>query len=122
MKNDETLYDRLAVGDRIREKRVLLGLTQDELSERINRVPKYCADIERGSCGMSIETMISFSRTLDMPLDYLMFGRASDEMKQAQHDETRSIMLLLERCSAQNRHYALELLKLFLAACEQEKG
>ena len=30
-------YDRLAAGDRIRLKRTLLGLTQDEMAERINR-------------------------------------------------------------------------------------
>lgn len=59
-------YDRLAAGDRIRLKRTLLGLTQDEMAERINRAPKYYADIERGSCGMSIETLMALSSSLNM--------------------------------------------------------
>ena len=30
-------YDRLAAGDRIRQKRNLLGFTQDEMAEKIDR-------------------------------------------------------------------------------------
>ena len=30
-------YDRIAVGERIRHKRIQLGLSQDELAVRINR-------------------------------------------------------------------------------------
>lgn len=45
-------YDRLAAGDRIRQKRNLLGFTQDEMAEKIDRAAKYYADIERGSCGI----------------------------------------------------------------------
>ena len=47
-------YNRLAAGERLRLKRTLLGMTQEEMAERIDRVPKYYADIERGSCGMSV--------------------------------------------------------------------
>lgn len=43
-------YDRIAVGERIRHKRIQLGLSQDELAVRINRATKYCSDIERGMC------------------------------------------------------------------------
>ena len=67
-------YDRLAAGDRIRLKRTLLGLTQEEMAEKINRATKYYADIERGSCGMSIETLMSLSTSLDMSLDYIIYG------------------------------------------------
>ena len=55
----DTAYNRLAAGDRLRLKRTLLGWSQDEMAEKINRATKYYADIERGNCGMSIETLIS---------------------------------------------------------------
>lgn len=48
-------YDKIAVGERIRRKRIQLGLSQDELAVRINRATKYCSDIERGMCGMSLK-------------------------------------------------------------------
>lgn len=110
-------YDRLAVGERIRQKRLLLGLSQDELSELIDRVPKYCADIERGSCGMSIETMIALSKAMDMPLDYLMFGKIAEEDEKTQHDEVLMILNQLNDCPDEMRDYAVQLLRLFLAAC-----
>ena len=50
-------YDSTAVGERIRRRRTELGLTQAQLAEKINRAVKYCADIERGTCGMSIDTL-----------------------------------------------------------------
>lgn len=76
-------YDRLAAGDRIRLKRTLLGLTQDEMAERINRAPKYYADIERGSCGMSIETLMALSSSLNMSLDYIIYGKIFQKMKKS---------------------------------------
>lgn len=66
MNRKREAYDRLAVGDRIRKKRVQLGFSQDEVAERIDRAPKYCSDIERGTCGMSTETMLAISECLDM--------------------------------------------------------
>ena len=32
-------YNRLAAGERLRLKRTLLGMTQEEMAERIGRVP-----------------------------------------------------------------------------------
>lgn len=111
-------YDRLAAGDRIRCKRTLLGLTQDEMAERIGRAPKYYADIERGSCGMSIETLMSLSTSLSMSLDYIIFGKNPIVQEEKQHtEEVAAILDMLDHAVARNRKYALEMLKLFLAAC-----
>lgn len=77
MKPKNKLYDTRSTGERIRSKRILLGLTQEELAEQIHRAPKYYSDIERGSCGMSMETMISIAKILDMSLDYMVFLPAS---------------------------------------------
>lgn len=74
-------YDRLAAGERIREKRNLLGFTQDEMAEKIDRAAKYYADIERGSCGMSVETLMALSETLDMSLDYIIYGKNTEEKR-----------------------------------------
>ena len=79
MNRKRDTYDRIIVGERIRKKRILLGMSQDELAEKIDRAPKYCSDIERGVCGMSIETMISLSSSLDMSLDYMLFGTLSSD-------------------------------------------
>ena len=111
-------YNRLAVGDRLRDKRTLLGLTQDEMAERIDRASKYYADIERGNCGMSIETMLALSGYLNMSLDYMIFGEATEEEKRNQEDEVLAIVEMLENCSERKRQYAMRMLKLFLIACD----
>lgn len=67
-------YNRYSVGERIQKRRQSLGLSQETLAEQMDRATKYCSDIERGTCGMSIETMLSFSKHLNMSLDYMMFG------------------------------------------------
>ena len=112
-------YDRLAAGERIRLKRNLLGFTQDELSEKIDRASKYYADIERGNCGMSIETLMSISEILDLSLDYVVYGNTKSSREDLSHtDEVFAILELLNNSSERKRKYALRMLKLFLVACD----
>ena len=76
---EKDTYDRKAAGIRIREKRRQLGITMKEAAEKLGRVPTYYADIERGNCGMSVETMIAISRLYHMSLDYLILGKEDDD-------------------------------------------
>lgn len=114
-------YDRLAAGDRLRLKRTLLEMTQDEMAEKINRAPKYYANIERGNCGMSIETLLALSETLNMSLDYILLGDIKKEREKIHTEEVSAVMSLLDSCSKKNRDYALRMLKLFLIACDKEE-
>lgn len=110
-------YDRLSTGERIRQQRGRLGLTQEELAERIGRTPKYYADIERGSCGMSVETLMALSEVLNLSLDFLIFGEETEEEKQKRENEMFVALDMLDQCSERKRKYALRMLELFLAAC-----
>ena len=120
MNRKRDTYDRIAVGERIREQRMRIGLSQDELAERIDRATKYCSDIERWICGMSVETMLSIADNLDMTLDYMMFGETSeDELERQKHDET-ILVHLLSKCTDRQRDYAIRLLKLYIASMTQD--
>ena len=57
MRQSKQLYNRAAAGARIRSCRERLGLSRQRMAERIGKAEKYYADIERGYCGMSLETM-----------------------------------------------------------------
>lgn len=116
MNKKRDTYDRITVGKRIHRKRIQLGLSQDELAVRINRATKYCSDIERGMCGMSIETMLSISKALDMSLDYMMFGEVSEIEKEWQQKDALTLIHIIEKAPATQRNYAIRLLKLFIAA------
>lgn len=112
-------YDRLAAGERLRLKRTLLGFTQDEVAEKIDRASKYYADIERGSCGMSVETLMAISNVLDLSLDYVIYGKTqSSDDELSLTNEVIAIMKLLNNSSEKKRKYALRMLKLFLIACD----
>lgn len=116
-------YDRLAAGDRLRLKRTLLGFTQDEMAEKIDRASKYYADIERGNCGMSIETLMALSCTLNMSVDYILFGNTNSEIeKEKNTEETTAILEMLNHSPKRERQYAMRLLKLFLSACNLPQG
>lgn len=119
MNRKRDTYDRVIVGDRIRKKRLLLGMSQDELAEKIDRASKYCSDIERGVCGMSIETMISLSSSLDMSIDYMLFGTLSDEEQKVMDNTETAIIRALSRCNQKQRESALRMLQLFVAAMTQ---
>lgn len=120
MNRKRDTYDRLAVGERIRYKRALIGLSQEELAEKIDRAPKYCSDIERGICGMSVETMLAMADNLDMSLDYMMFGNISEEELERQKSDEATLVHILSQCSDKKREYALRLLKLYIASLNTE--
>lgn len=70
-------YDYILTGERLRQRRTELKLTREKVAEEIDRSTKYYADIERGSCSMSIKTLINISNTLHLSLDYIIFGTDS---------------------------------------------
>lgn len=115
-------YDRFAVGERIKKKRILLGMSQDELGEKIDRATKYCSDIERGMCGMSIETMIAISKALDMTLDYMVFGESSEIEAARQEQSEIALIHAISHCPENKRIYAIRLLQVFLAAMDVNDG
>ena len=111
-------YDRLATGERLRIKRTSLGFTQDDVAEKIDRSPKYYADIERGNCGMSIETMMALAESLDLSIDYILFGSDKEaEPDNTKSDEYLAILNMLNHISKKNQIRAMQLLRLFLVSC-----
>ena len=103
-------YDKKAVGERIRAQRKALGLSQEELAERIGRVPKFCADIERGQAGMSIDTMLKICSLLKILPNDLLLGNSAYES----NAEKNLILSALSHCTEQQCKDAYELLTLFL--------
>ncbi|MBQ7863178.1 MAG: helix-turn-helix transcriptional regulator [Lachnospiraceae bacterium] len=119
MNRKKSPYDRYAVGERIQKQRQSLGLSQEQLAERIDRAAKYCSDIERGICGMSVETMLAFSESLHMSLDYMMYGIAPDSQEKQVPVERTGLQQMLADCTDRQYNYALRLMEVFLTATEE---
>lgn len=128
MNRKKDTYDRYIVGERIQKRRQNLGMSQEALAEKIDRATKYCSDIERGICGMSVETMLAFSEHLNMSLDYMMYGKdisgseaAMDSTSETISKERTAINLLLEQCTEHQISYALRIMELFVEATRTEE-
>ena len=64
--------DYVAMGKRIREKRTLLGITQQKLSELSGVEPSNISHIERGATKLSLPTLIKIANALGTSVDELL--------------------------------------------------
>lgn len=64
--------NKLTFGDRIRESRKKLGLTQDQLAERLDVTLTYISEIERGLKMPSMGLFVRLVEILDVSADYLL--------------------------------------------------
>ena len=60
------------IGQRIKEKRIQKGLTQEKLSELVNIGPSHMSHIESGSTVPSFDVFISILNTLNCSADELL--------------------------------------------------
>lgn len=67
-------YDPKESGKRIQTMRNSMGLTQEQLAERLNIATSTLGNIERGSKGISMDLAVEISIVLDVSLDYLVLG------------------------------------------------
>ena len=68
-------YDPKESGKRIQTMRNSMGVTQEQLAERLNIATSTLGNIERGSKGISMDLAVEISIVLDVSLDYLVLGR-----------------------------------------------
>ena len=69
-------YRRL--GERIREERLRLNLTQAALAEAIDISDTYMGAIERGERSLTLETLVRLVNRLGVSVDYMLTDSVSD--------------------------------------------
>ena len=92
------------IGNRIRQKRKELNLTQEKLSEILEISPTYISEIERGTGISSLATIANIAYVLELDLDYLIFGVSNTNI-----DKTFS--KLISKIPKENQ-------KLYMSLCE----
>lgn len=104
----ELAVNYYSIGDRIRERRKFLKLSQENLANEIGVSVSFISDIENGRRKMSLETMIKISIALDTSLDYLVLdNRNSSKIK----NETKLLELknILEKIDDKDEELFLDL-------------
>ena len=109
-KQEKPAYDRVAAGERLRCRRLELGWSRELVAERLGVVNKYYADIERGTCGMSVETLINLSRLYGLSLDTLIYGEKEKKSAVSQEEQ---LMRGLNGMPQVVQDYCLRMLWLF---------
>lgn len=112
MNQKKQLYNRSAAGERIRNRREKMGLSRQKMAAQIGKAEKYYADIERGYCGMSMDTMLEIVECLGISLDYMIWGKADDgELP----EDLRSLLSYLQNCDEKKRKKAVKILQIYLS-------
>lgn len=103
-------YDRKAVGNEIRRRRLALGLTQEQAAEKIDRALRFYSRIELGDVGMSVDTLLEICALLKTTPDTLLIGKASDDAA----TNYQWIAEAIANCPVAKRQTAIDLLKVYL--------
>lgn len=92
------MYQYVEIGKRIKNQRELLGITREELAEKIGITPRFCYDLELGLKGMSVQTLYGLVQSLNVSSDYLLFGEAKESQGVA------AGLSMLEACPVEKEH------------------
>lgn len=107
--------DYREMGTRIRTQRELLGYTREQLAEKLDVSTKFCADIELGVKGVSIQTLAKLSELLSLDTDYILFGESSSDSL-----ELHMLTMLCQKCPETSRKELLTIVNAFITAVGQD--
>ena len=68
-------FDQTAFGKRLHDIRVLRGLTQEALAEKVSVEKQHISRMERGVNACSIDLLVELSCVLGVSRDYLRMGK-----------------------------------------------
>ncbi len=71
--------DRKLLGNRIKEERLRIGLTQEQIAERINVSTTYIGYVERGERSITLEKLILLAECFHVTIDSLLHNAVNDE-------------------------------------------
>ena len=107
-------YDRKSVGNAIRERRLALGLTQQQAVDKADISLRFYQRIESGTIGMSVDTLLSICDLYQTTPDALL-------MKVSPGDRQSEMVWISEKlshCSPKTQSTAIELIKVYLGSLE----
>lgn len=107
-------YKRL--GQRIREERQHLNLTQAELAEAVDISDTYMGAIERGERGLTLDTLVNLANRLGVTVDYLL----SDSVEDSDSNILEQFKQLMDHQPLSRKQFAIQVLRTIFAHFEEE--
>ena len=104
-----THEELLLFGERLRNRRNVLGFTQEFVSDKAGITLRFYQMLERGEKSVSLDTLISLSRALTISTDYFLFGDLSYNLESP-------LVEILNGLPQPQREDALKILQLYSKA------
>lgn len=103
--------DRKFLGRRIREERIRVGLTQEQIAERINVSTTYIGFIERGERSVTLEKLILLAECFHVPIDALLHEAPGNEPEAKE----KQLQALWNRASDEDKDLILSITEVITA-------
>lgn len=105
------MEEKQLFGQRVKRLRARLGLTQDQLAERIHISPKYLSNIERGKENPTLDTLLRMAKSLKVEPWEMFFV----ELESLNHQTLKKkIGQLLEETDEERLRLIMQLLQAVL--------
>ena len=101
------LLDYNLLGKRIRDERLLLRLTLEELAEKVDKSSNFIGQIERADGKPSIETIVDIANALGTTVDNLL----QDNIKANEDGIIKEINTLLYSTDDNGKRFILDVVK-----------
>lgn len=108
--------DYKKLGERIREERRHLGLTQAQLAESIDISDTYMGAIERGERSLTLDTLVRLVNRFGVTIDYMMAESVSDTDSHI-IDQFKQI---IDRQPLERKQMAINVLRTIFSYLERE--
>lgn len=102
--------DNYSYGEKIKELRLKMGLTQNEVAADLEVTPGYISNVENGRTAMSLRLLIYYARLTNLSLDSLI-GNIEPEYKETALD--REIMKELSEMSVEEKQKLLKTIQIW---------
>lgn len=89
------MVDYVAMGQKMRARRRLLKISQEELARRVQISPSYYGNIERGIRIPSIDTLVAIANALEIGVDHFLADSLNAAFSRRTSEESRILTRFL---------------------------
>ena len=108
-------YKRL--GERIREERLKLNLTQAKLAEDIDISDTYMGAIERGERSLTLDTLVRLVNRLGVTVDYML----ADSVEDNDSNIIKQFKQIMDCQSLERKQMAINILRTIFSYFDKEE-
>lgn len=110
--------DYKGLGERIREERLRLHLTQAQLAEDVDISDTYMGAIERGERSLTLDTLVRLVNRLGVTVDYLLADSVSD----SDDNIVEQFKQIIDQQPLERKQMAVKVLRTIFAYFENGEG